>query len=52
MTQNDCLQMSVFELHLLQLFYDFYLLKMIIEVMQQPGVTLTRKKPMFHFYTP
>ena len=52
MTQNDCLHMSAFELHLLTVFCGFYLLKIIIEVIQQPVVTLTYKKPMFSFYTP
>ena len=52
MTQNDCLHMSALELHLLQLFCGFYLLKMIIEVIQQPVANLTHKKPMFHFYSP
>ena len=51
MTQNGYLHMSAFELQLLQLFCGFYLLKMIIEVIQKPVVTLTHNKPMFHFYT-
>ena len=46
------LDMSTFEQHLLKLFCDFQLFKMIIEVIQQPVVTLTYFKPMFHFYTP
>ena len=46
------LDMSTFEQHLLKLFCEFQLFKMIIEVIQQPVVTLTYFKPMFHFYTP
>ena len=48
MTQNDYLHMS----YLLKLSRDFYLFKIIIEVIQYPAVTLTQFKPMFHFYTP
>ena len=48
-TQNDCLPLS---LHLLNLFCDFYLFKMIIEVIQLPVVTIIHFKPMFHIFSP
>ena len=50
--KKTVLDMPTFELHLLKLFCDFYLFKMIIEVIQTPVVIFTHFKLMVHSYIP